>query len=756
MKRFSLTLIAAVILTCVLFCVLSPSAAHAQTQRAGYKVEYLDSWPLGSQFKYIRVRITPVTGVAADDLDFYTVVKVSGYQNGVTISTMIPIRKGDTFATGELYVPNNVGYNFSIHTEFDGDLRNDRTDFAKTNYFDNSFNSLNTPSSGVSPSFVLASSEIISDDSLHFMVMNRSVSPNLPSRTTIDVTESFPELSDLDLWYSNPNAAGFGASRPVASFNGLTSQLATAMSLESLPSKWFGYEGLGMLMISYSDLQLLARKHPGKLIAIERWVAGSGRLVVLNCGDKLQHSDEVLKLLGDQQAEIRDNRICKLQISEPDEKDLKKVRNVIESAAAAAGGYYPGSVYQTQSTQGIDRIKYPFMEDTLKNALSSGNAKDYLAVQFELGQIVCVSDRGSDWKTEKGNDVDRWSHLGLFLDKSDRKKFRNEYRVLNDLPIRGLGFPEFDEPPRYVFEFSILVYLLAIGPVTFFVLKRKHKLNLMFVFVPIVSALFCTTILAYAIFAEGFDTRVNVFTETWLNLRTGRQSTSSAAHVYSGITPSAYVLNSPTFGMVNLPSGGRTQRIAWSDADEEISNGEIRARTNHQLFTRCSNETDQRLSFSFASDDDEASAFVQNGFDTDIVGVAFRSRDCNINEVWFARQVTSGQRVKATKMSVTDVTDELRGMTRDRGQSILFNLNQGSRYNNRSGRWRGYVGDIESSEVATSLRNNWNLTEGILQNAVGQEDGLGFYAVTEQSINYDLPISNAKVEAAIHVLKGIR
>ena len=208
--------------------------------------------------------------------------------------------------------------------------------------------------------------------------------------------------------------------------------------------------------------------------------------------------------------------------------------------------------------------------------------------------------------------------------------------------------------------------------------------------------------------------------------------------------------------MVNLPSGGRTQRIAWSDADEEISNGEIRARTNHQLFTRCSNETDQRLSFSFASDDDEASAFVQNGFDTDIVGVAFRSRDCNINEVWFARQVTSGQRVKATKMSVTDVTDELRGMTRDRGQSILFNLNQGSRYNNRSGRWRGYVGDIESSEVATSLRNNWNLTEGILQNAVGQEDGLGFYAVTEQSINYDLPISNAKVEAAIHVLKGIR
>ena len=736
----------------LLATILFSQAAFCQGQPQGYEVEYLDSWPLSNQMRYVKVRITPVAKVSPDDVDFHVVAKSRSYQgNGVAATTLISIRKGDTSATGELYIPS-MGDNHAIHTEIDGDLKYDRGDFAYRDYYTNFYGSQPDSSVGPAPSFVIASSSVEVDDSVQFTGLSRAVPGNMAVYNQLSTTEDFPDLADLEEWYINPTT-GFGGNRKPSTINGFSSPVATAMSLESLPSKWFAYEGLGMLMITFEDLKLLSQKHPGKMLAIERWVAASGRLVVLNCGDDLKVADEALQFLGDSNAAVRENRKTTFLAREINKANLDTVIQSIRLNRNSSAVTY---AFRSNSPQlkNLQSLKVVTDEDTLKNAIETGNAGDMISVEFELGQVLFVSDSASFSKNAKGNNIDRWGSLGVFLNETDRGVIDNR-SILAGSMARHFGFPEFDEPPRYVFEFSILLYLLAVGPVTYFLLKRRHKLNLMFVIVPIISTLFCTTILAYAIFAEGFDTRVNLFTFTSLDQRSGRQSTSSIAHVYSGMTPSAYSFSGPTYGMVNFTSGGRIQRINWSDSGERISGGEIRARSNHQLYARSSNETGSRLTFAFESSGESASATIRNEFEVPVSAVVFWSEDCGSDEAWYCEQVDVGQTVDAKKLKFDDIALAMKEITQQVMSDTVLGAGKASRNRNRRDNTSG-LNNIDQSEVATELGKAWRMTSAEIRQQVRTIEGRNYIAITERAINYENPIENAKFTTQMHVVKGIR
>ncbi|QEG22699.1 hypothetical protein [Mariniblastus fucicola] len=278
----------------------------------------------------------------------------------------------------------------------------------------------------------------------------------------------------------------------------------------------------------------------------------------------------------------------------------------------------------------------------------------------------------------------------------------------------------------------------------------------MFVVVPIISSLFCGTILAYAVFAEGFDTRVNLYTNTWLNQRSGRMATSTISHVYSGMTPSFYRIEGPAYGMVNLPYGGRRQKIDWTDSGELVSDGEIRARTNHQLFTRCANEADGKLTFSFSGTGDSPAAAVRNDFDVAVLSVAFRSKDCKSNEVWFCGRVGPGEIGQAELMATREAANEMLKEIQSRGEGTVFA--RGWNLNSRSSRYysRTEIEDVETAKVASALGNDYRMPETSLRNSLRREDGHGFVALTDRSINHVQPIDDAKVECEIHVVRGVR
>ena len=65
------------------------------------------------------------------------------------------------------------------------------------------------------------------------------------------------------------------------------------------------------------------------------------------------------------------------------------------------------------------------------------------------------------------------------------------------------------------FQVLITLFVLAIGPVNFYLLKRWHKLNLLLITVPASAAVVTLALLSYAVFSDGFGVRARTrsFTE---------------------------------------------------------------------------------------------------------------------------------------------------------------------------------------------------------------------------------------------------
>ena len=744
----------AILLSLLAVVTFAADQAQSQTGPAGYTVEYLDSWPNNFQLKYIRVVIKPIGGTSKDNHDFHVVARTTGNRSGTKVSTVVPIRKGDTSATGELFVPVSNGYNFVLHTELDGDLNADRFDYAIHDYYDYS-NNYGLRMTKSTPPMVFASSEVVSDEATQFVIMNRKAK-RTPNFVSIGTSDEFPSLDDLGDWYESTNV-NFGGGRNIMSINGFTSPNVAAMSLESLPSRWFGYDGLGLVVVTFDDLKQLASKHPGKLLAIERWVAASGRLVVLNAGKDFENVSQSLKLLGEKGNAATEDRECTWPKSKVDQNELASALDVAKQEAQDAINSYG---YNRQATIETTTIKQSVAGDLesgkLKDIVGTGKAQGFVSLDFEAGQLICVCDSASNWATQRPTNTDAWGALSIFLEATERSS-QYSHQLVNSDTVRNFGFPEFVEPPRFVFEFSILAYLLAVGPFAFFFLKHKKKLNLMFVVVPIISALFCTAILAWAIFAEGFDTRVNQFTYTVLNQKTGRQVTSTISHVYSGMTPSPYQLDGPNYGLVNLPYNGRELRIQWDKGTERLSGGEVRARTNHQLFSRCSNETEGKLAFAFKGEGDSETASVRNDFETTVACVAFHSDSCTRNQFWVCTDIAPGEIAQAQKMKIEDAAKLIKGKIQKRGSATVYASGR-LVGNSRSDRYGYYYGDeissVETASVANQLHAMWYFSPSILRGLHKNEGS--YFALTEKSTNHETAISNALMESEIHVIQGVR
>ena len=163
---------------------------------------------------------------------------------------------------------------------------------------------------------------------------------------------------------------------------------------------------------------------------------------------------------------------------------------------------------------------------------------------------------------------------------------------------KGLAFPRFTHPPKFVFEAVSFIYLLLIGPVTYLILKRQQRLNLMYILVPLISSLFCLSILFYAVLAEGFSTRVNRLSFTKIDQTTGSQQTKATFHMYSGLQPKPYQFQSGSFGTL-LGIQERDTYSVWEGDTQTLYGGNILARTNHQVAGFNSGETTQGLVVKF-------------------------------------------------------------------------------------------------------------------------------------------------------------
>ncbi|QDS89366.1 hypothetical protein EC9_35650 [Rosistilla ulvae] len=282
---------------------------------------------------------------------------------------------------------------------------------------------------------------------------------------------------------------------------------------DRLPNRWTLYNDTDAVMVSVKALQRIKEENPTAMEALRQWLATGG----------------VLWTYGDSgTAELND------LFSLPNAWERLTVSKIQEASQSGLPhnppgmGRNPGPRQLEQRTLPNASLQHPFLlVEGARSVQKRVTTHPYLA-----GKIVCIDDAfpfpGS---------VQQWSTIAA----AAPMQIGTENRLGFDI-VRGDSnfwtwlIAEVGQPPVYTFLGMISLFVLLVGPVSYYVFLYLKRLYLFFVFAPIVALICTASIGLYAMIADGFGSRVRIRHLTLLNA-SGEGVNWSRQTYFSGLRP---------------------------------------------------------------------------------------------------------------------------------------------------------------------------------------------------------------------------
>jgi hypothetical protein len=406
--------------------------------------------------------------------------------------------------------------------------------------------------------------------------------------------------------------------------------------VEGLPTRWRDYSSLDLVFISHRDLNQLKQQHEPSWKALKAWVSTGGTLIVYLLEEKLASLPEIERLLDLPEGEVQPasenagkadsgesdagNGNAKSLNAEPVDTETNTAET--DNAEANDSKAADSKASEVEGMPGQDsRWRRPNPRDYRETEFLLNLQNRYVIEQDEesldklklkrppnleatflyrtCGSGLIVASLVDD--PLPGNYGD-WcwifNTLGtqrLFWAERHGMSLQGENPDFWDLLIPGVGLPP-------VIEFQILITLFAIGigPVNYFLLRRRRKLYLLVLTVPGIAGTVTFGLIGYAIIADGFGIYVRARTYTQIDQRAGHAVCHSRLSYYAGMAPSDGLrFAGDTVVLPYTPLGPReggpgsnnqTRTIAWntdnSDQDRQQLDGAwLRSRTPSQLLT---------------------------------------------------------------------------------------------------------------------------------------------------------------------------
>ena len=133
-----------------------------------------------------------------------------------------------------------------------------------------------------------------------------------------------------------------------------------------------------------------------------------------------------------------------------------------------------------------------------------------------------------------------------------------------NLLVPGMGLAPVSE-----FRVLIIVFVLVIGPLNYWLLKRWDRLHLLLLTVPIVAFGLTAALFGYALLSDGLSTTVRVRSFTTLDQATGEAACWARLSYYSGLAPGRGLAMPDDVTLYPIVSG-------WDDANYGYSSNDVR------------------------------------------------------------------------------------------------------------------------------------------------------------------------------------
>ncbi len=366
-------------------------------------------------------------------------------------------------------------------------------------------------------------------------------------------------------------------------------------SISQLPKKWIGYTNFDVVVATPNDLEQWSQVVPKQFAEMLRWVRAGGNLWVLDVGKGYEQLPQVESILGlklsgssleqrgwqflplhSQPRQGADMLVLleghgkiepKLSISPTQKIDFKSLEFAADSRSwFVARAHGMGTVTAFQKF---------FDKPSSKEDPANPSNSAMQAVEFSM-----LSER-LNWSWRHGNDP----------------AYGN--RNFNDLLIPDIG-----AAPVFGFQLLITLFVLAIGPVNYWLLKRRGRLPLMLVTVPVAAVAATLLLFSYGILTEGFSVCVRARSITLLDQTNGEATCWARLSYYAGIAPSKGLkMPDDTVVYPIHPTGRRPAQYAWEQREVEwgeqqnMIRGWLASRTPTQYLTITARPTVQQLVF---------------------------------------------------------------------------------------------------------------------------------------------------------------
>lgn len=584
--------------------------------------------------------------------------------------------------------------------------------------------------------------------------------------------------------------------RSLVAPNSMDFEILTLAGIE-FPKRWIDYTCLDAATLSIDELIFLKNSNPDAFQAMRFWLRAGGQLWVNDVGDDFQRLPELSKLLRLSETVAPDVKLS-------EESELKRD----EEGSLAPSGWrslrFPNEDSNGQVTTFLDHRTGKTRLERNPEVIARLQADSNFSV---VGQRFEAPT--SDEQTLLMGDSDRWfveQPIGLgtvraFRGVNDVSLFQQARPAANanvaanqdgseDLPpslsaalvnvgrwsdrhgtapddanssFSDLLVPGMGLAPVTEFQVLITLFVVVIGPVNYFLLKRWRRLHLMVLTVPLAAGLVTLALFAYAIITDGFGTTVRANSYTALDQRTGESACWSRLSYYSGLAPRegltmpvdvAMYPIVPDWNGSSIDSIVNSERdLKWVPEEARLTRGWLRSRTPTQYLTVRARTSPIRLELTPVRERLRAKNSL--GTKIDFVVVVDEA-----NKLWLGEKLDNENVGFLQAVERSDAVERFRKLVRERSPQApdaLTGLDtRTTSYQRRQWQMmRGYssYGGTESLET--------NLANASIAALAGHEgrEGLAlppnsYVAVTETGPEVVFGMEGVEEEASFHVIVG--
>jgi hypothetical protein len=543
----------------------------------------------------------------------------------------------------------------------------------------------------------------------------------------------------------------------------ITLPTAIAFPMGELPERWIDYSSLDVVCLSVEQLAALAKGRPSTHKAILQWVNSGGNLWIWGLSGANGRWKRLPKL----------EQSLGLPVTDPEKIDDANIngwtRPSNETFGSKGQDYVNQPAQTTYDGQGIPYINQQQVKKPLPKPPPVPKESSFLIREYGMGTVAAIAsddpfsgkDTWSKWEWDwllNTTGAGRWqwsARHGMNVGETNGDFW--------SFLIPGVGLA-----PVLTFQILITLFILSVGPANYWLLKRRQKLHLIVLTVPVSAMAVTAALFGYAIISDGLGTRLRVRSITRLDQRRGTAVTWARLSYYAGLTPSKGLTFSPNTAVYPISDKGdyedykpQQKNMIWED-DQRLVQGWLNSRTPTQYLTVRSGPSARRLEIAAPADSTDELE-IENRLGVFVFGLAIRGQN---DKYYWTDNLGVGAKARAKPATLEKIHSWLAKANAENQPAFPPGLDQRDLYNGRRSRYYYYFNrstnqvsfpDSQLEQMMEWLAGNVHTRGGIMQSFRSGSPPIApgsYVALVAKSPDLELGTHSAVEEASFHIILG--